>query len=552
MKHTDVLLTIVIIAALITSCGPRDTPEIAAKEWTGALFDLDGNKLAERTCTAQQANVQNAAIWASAFAVLGQQYTGQQTYSDISDLHFETTSKSGNSAQVRVFGEIRTGVLAIAQSVQVDTSYSMIEESGKWKWCGEVGSTVTEAEMPTNIPSGQRYKVPPSTLEQIVAAQAFEQYASENFVEYNNARLDTTNNDGTFADVVITLDTFDPTIEGWIEKSAVITLRLIGGSWKADVSNINLTITNAGQATFEALQLATQRAAESASESTAVSLQSNLGGTLIYVLDGSASIAIQPPSRKEITVSPLSGQYRDVVYESLELAPTGDGFYFATDTDFTTPAIFFSNLDGSNTKLLMQFEGQTYIKDIAVSPDNSKLAILTGSFVGPEHIWIVPTSGGERSSILETYDEQLSASSWATDSSSFYVNLLTFEPLKGTIVIFQMDGSRTTIAELPAEAVTEDYFLLENMISVSPNGNDIVFGGGILGLLSISNGNKVELSDIAPVCNPTWSSSGDRVVFASGNGILVFNLSTGEFTNPYNLPVSEMTDNCPVSFDWIP
>ena len=68
-----------------------------------------------------------------------------------------------------------------------------------------------------------------------------------------------------------------------------------------------------------------------------------------------------------------------------------------------------------------------------------------------------------------------------------------------------MDGSSKTIAELPTEAIAEDFFLVYNLISVSPDGIDIAFGGGILGLLRIINGNKVTLSEIAPVCNPTWS-----------------------------------------------
>ena len=197
-------------------------PEIAAKEWNEALLNLDGNKLAERTCAAQQASVQSTAIWASAFAVLGQQFTGQQTNADISDMRFETTSKRGNSAQVRAYGEIRTVVLAIAQTVRVDLTYTMMQESGKWKWCGETGSTVGGTTLPTNVSVEQRVTIPPSSPEQVAAAQAFEHYAAQNSIQYRNARYETTNYEGTFADVLIIMEVYTSD-EGWVEKSTIIT-----------------------------------------------------------------------------------------------------------------------------------------------------------------------------------------------------------------------------------------------------------------------------------------------------------------------------------------
>ena len=56
-------------------------------------------------------------------------------------------------------------------------------------------------------------------------------------------------------------------------------------SWKADTSYLNLTLTSASQTTLEA-------AAENAAAAKAISFRENLGGTLIYVLDGNKSVAI--------------------------------------------------------------------------------------------------------------------------------------------------------------------------------------------------------------------------------------------------------------------
>ena len=136
MKRLCLALLVIILASMLVGCGPTDSPEQAAREWLDALLNLDGNKLAERTCDAQEEDVQSGAIWRSAIAAFGEMLTGQREQADISDLQFVTISKSGDTAQVRVTGEIRTAVLAIAQKQQVDETWQMVREGGKWKWCG--------------------------------------------------------------------------------------------------------------------------------------------------------------------------------------------------------------------------------------------------------------------------------------------------------------------------------------------------------------------------------------------------------------------------------
>lgn len=52
MKRLSLTLLVVILVSLLAACGPGDSPEKAAKEWLEAFSNLDGNKLAERTCPA--------------------------------------------------------------------------------------------------------------------------------------------------------------------------------------------------------------------------------------------------------------------------------------------------------------------------------------------------------------------------------------------------------------------------------------------------------------------------------------------------------------------
>jgi len=167
MKRASLVLTVLILVTFLVACGPRvspetDSPEKAAKEWTEAFLNLDGNTMIKRTCSAQQENVQEGGAWLS----FAQVFAGQRVEADISDLHFETVSKNGNSARVRVYGEIRIAVLGMAQATQVDTTYTMIQEGGRWKWCGEeekIGSVQTAAPTPATQPAG-RWEIIPTVV----------------------------------------------------------------------------------------------------------------------------------------------------------------------------------------------------------------------------------------------------------------------------------------------------------------------------------------------------------------------------------------------------
>jgi len=156
-RATFVLLTFALVSAL-TACGLGDSPEKAAQEWIQAFANLDGNKIADRTCAAQQTNVQQAGLWSSVFNLFGQRTIGQQAKTDVSGLKFTTVSSSGNTANVRVTGQIRVAVLALSQTQVVDETWRMVQEGGKWKWCGQAGTTVVP---PPQLPPAQVTQIAP-------------------------------------------------------------------------------------------------------------------------------------------------------------------------------------------------------------------------------------------------------------------------------------------------------------------------------------------------------------------------------------------------------
>ena len=136
MKVLRAVAIVVIVVSVLAACGMGDSPERAAKEWLEALVNMDGNKLMERTCAEQRENVQEAGLWLSALGMLGHSFTGQRVQGDISDVRFNVVGETGNTARVRVTGQIRVAVLAFAQTQEVDEEWLMVQEDGKWKWCG--------------------------------------------------------------------------------------------------------------------------------------------------------------------------------------------------------------------------------------------------------------------------------------------------------------------------------------------------------------------------------------------------------------------------------
>lgn len=108
------------------------------QEWLEGMLQMKGVKLAERTCNRMIPAVQSAGAMGSAMFMGLQLFTGigVDVQFDLSGLRYETVSRSGNSARVRVSGEIRAAVMASFQVTPFDYTGNMILEDNRWKWCG--------------------------------------------------------------------------------------------------------------------------------------------------------------------------------------------------------------------------------------------------------------------------------------------------------------------------------------------------------------------------------------------------------------------------------
>jgi hypothetical protein len=137
MRQRTILVMLVVFPFLLSGCS--DSPERAAREWFDAMLNLDGNKILERTCLQQRAYIQEVGLWGSVVAMLPQLFgLDVRSQGDVSGLEFSTTSTNLDQtvATVRVHGEIRVAVLALAQAYPIDESWLMVKEEGVWRWCG--------------------------------------------------------------------------------------------------------------------------------------------------------------------------------------------------------------------------------------------------------------------------------------------------------------------------------------------------------------------------------------------------------------------------------
>ena len=137
MKISSILIVFVLITILLSACAA--TPERAARDWFKASNELDGNKMYDLTCRKMREEVQMAGLITTAVSLLPQLIGLDipQGKVDVSDLNFTTIRGDDSSAHVRVSGEVRMAILAFPMAYPIDETWLMVNEDGKWKWCGD-------------------------------------------------------------------------------------------------------------------------------------------------------------------------------------------------------------------------------------------------------------------------------------------------------------------------------------------------------------------------------------------------------------------------------
>lgn len=114
------------------SLPPTPDVEMAAQEWLNALSLLDYDRMLEMTCSAYLPTVEQIiAKWKGVADGLG-----AGLVIDVSGLAYEQATSSGDSAGVRVYGQVRIAFFGVGQTVELDSVFPFVLEDGEWKLCG--------------------------------------------------------------------------------------------------------------------------------------------------------------------------------------------------------------------------------------------------------------------------------------------------------------------------------------------------------------------------------------------------------------------------------
>ena len=123
--------------------GALEGPTAAARRYMQAAVTYDGNELARRTCAAQQQALMEAGLVITALDLIANYYVDlglEDIDFDLRDLEFTAISRAGDRAVVRVSGELRTSLLLLSVPGQVEDTWLMVREDGRWKNCGSQSS----------------------------------------------------------------------------------------------------------------------------------------------------------------------------------------------------------------------------------------------------------------------------------------------------------------------------------------------------------------------------------------------------------------------------
>ncbi|HEY3061181.1 MAG TPA: hypothetical protein VGL99_19620 [Chloroflexota bacterium] len=131
------LLPFALCATLaLTSCGLRSGPEQAAQAWMNALADGDGMRLAELTCDSAQGELQTSMTLYSAVGVLSSMFLeGARPQVDVNELDYQLEREDGETAEVRITGRLRAGLLMMSGAQQLNVVFPMRFERGAWRLC---------------------------------------------------------------------------------------------------------------------------------------------------------------------------------------------------------------------------------------------------------------------------------------------------------------------------------------------------------------------------------------------------------------------------------
>jgi WD40 repeat protein len=448
---------------------------------------------------------------------------------------------------------------------------STLTEINVWNMDNQNGIKSTSSPVIPTSTSIPLYGAPPTTPEQITVDKDLAPEFLDKMM-IRNIRYATVSNDGTQAVVQVLLEKL---LNGvWTELEGKIVLWMIGGEWRSDSKTLTLTISTNGTATLEAIQQSLQ-ATQVASQNSNLDIETRrfleqLGGTLVYVFDG--KVHVWKPDGSHTAFSPLNGNTNGnstYDYNNITIAPDGLGFYF-----YGGEGVYYSNLDGTELKLLAELSNFPFKNDILVAPDNSTLVITA-----PEkrEYWILLPSQElfiPRIKLENGYntDDLIYGIAWSHDSRSL-LELVSNEPsndklqivlssldsIKKVDNLYYIDTPRPVLLEIPLQAFvnqTKTDSIAEADLypftgHLSPNGENLMFDN--LQLMDLTTGTLIQLKTSS--CDwVRWDKNGNSLYLLDPNSQTVYqyDIVSGSREDLYRLEVPSVWKCEEGNMDWLP
>jgi hypothetical protein len=157
------VIVVLVVAGVLLALGllgyqfwQSSTPVYAAEDWFNGMWDVDSERVLDRTCDQE--------IWVSNALASGASLSGLVDYLDItqipgldevlipgvdldglkdqfeidrSRIEFEEVMNDGQTAVVTAKGQLRLRVFQGWYPYRLDETWLIVQEDGRWKWCGQ-------------------------------------------------------------------------------------------------------------------------------------------------------------------------------------------------------------------------------------------------------------------------------------------------------------------------------------------------------------------------------------------------------------------------------
>jgi hypothetical protein len=138
----------IIFQLQFISCEKADTPSKAAMAFAQAYFQLDGETLSKRLCTASSPlETVNDYLYRVGYEAAQRGFQSKYVKSRIFHMQTHTLELSDDTARVKVVGKRRNAInpvyeytaklFSLTRPHEVEAVLDLVKENGQWKVCGK-------------------------------------------------------------------------------------------------------------------------------------------------------------------------------------------------------------------------------------------------------------------------------------------------------------------------------------------------------------------------------------------------------------------------------